>query len=204
MVSIDKSQVPADKLTDVRLFEAERQLLVVQNDPVKRRASCTHESGHERYCRKYGIETKWVGPSIGYIPRDESHKECFVPIRAAIQPDTTNILNLGDGCVSMMLAAGYAAECALCNKPFAEIEAEIRNTKFDTGSDFSHFVMLSKNKDFSEKAATIFLQIIEIVISEMQDPHIRDEIRRIAEDFEKQIFTDPFQAPITGGSVPQS
>jgi hypothetical protein len=195
VIQIDKSAIPEHLLSDPAVLAAEEAFLEKLSEPQSMERTCIHEAGHEYYSRKFGLVTEWLGPNAAYLPpgspalrtlgltpqegRISIAMASVQPIPATYQGDGLGVRDYGK-----LVGAGIAAERVFFGAD---------RIHPPTSMDFINFLTTWKN-DYPDTSDDEFLAYFELCIAEVQkeceNPTVREEIQRIAKEFQKQVFGD--------------
>lgn len=186
-IHVDKSRVPADKLSDPRLTEAEADVCQKLKDGFTRMYACVHESAHALYMERAGIAFTFRGPSIWY----DSKHDIFRGGLAGVAPGTSG----EDYAVNSLQLARWSVAGFVVAETLLPTAKHLEDT--DT-SDFETFADDMRERRASEESISAhWKQAKSDVTKDLQNVELRQAIWDQALVFNRQLET--FSAALAAG-----
>jgi hypothetical protein len=173
------SQLPIDKQSDPEVRRVERKMFLQMQDATYRRKRCVHEGAHDFYHRKAGADTEYSGPIAFYVDGKFDFMTVAIKMTAREGRFTKNSLVAACG-----YAAGGVAEAILGG-------SSIEEANYTASGDKERFVKflhdLTRMSD--QKIDECWLDAAKIVKEDLEDPNIRKQVEKAADDFEHWYLT---------------
>jgi hypothetical protein len=178
MVFSIRYEIPTHRLFPPRhpmVAEAEKEITRYVSDPRKRLALSYHEAAHAIQFRRFGIETKYAGPSVTHDCPTDTYAACYGSV--CVRDSDYLALAETPERLARVLVAGKTAELVLIGKT-------------DEGTwdrDFEDFLLFSKGKP--HELILLWKRTEEAYFEELSaDLNQQREIVHNAAMFEKEIF----------------